>query len=231
MRPLPIYIGFDPREAVAYHVCCQSILRYASGPVAFIPLALNTLREYDEKHTDGSNAFIYSRFLVPYLERWGQGNTHAIFLDGDMVVRDDIYKLWALRNPRTGVQVVKHDYKTKYAEKYLGAKNEDYPRKQWSSVVVWNCNFYPNRILTPEFVHQQTGAYLHRFSWLKDEQIGELPSSWNRLVLEQEVEKDDKLLHFTIGIPAFDEYRNCDKSEEWWQTLDCAMSPLKRGSF
>ena len=169
---IPIFIGYDPREAIAFHTCANSIIRHASQPVQIVPLALNLLTDYKETHTDGSNQFIYSRFLVPHLMKY---QDWAIFMDGDMIVRDDIVKLWELRQYNKDVMVVKHDYKTKMPIKYLGAKNEDYPRKNWSSVILWNCSSYPNRKLTPEFVQQATGAQLHRFSWIDDERIGELP--------------------------------------------------------
>jgi lipopolysaccharide biosynthesis glycosyltransferase len=126
MKPIPIFVGYDPREAIAYHTCVNSIIRQASQPVAIVPLALNLFTDYTETHTDGSNHFIYSRFLVPHLMDY---TGHAIFIDGDMIVRDDIAKLWNLRKFDKDVQVVKHDYKTKMTEKYLGAKNENYPRK------------------------------------------------------------------------------------------------------
>ena len=125
---IPIFIGYDPREAIAYHVCTNSIIRRSSQPVALNPLALNALKGYDEKHTDGSNHFIYSRFLVPHLMNY---KGWAIFIDGDMIVRDDINELWEMRDDTKAVMVVKHDYQTKMAEKYLGAKNENYPRKNW----------------------------------------------------------------------------------------------------
>jgi hypothetical protein len=89
-----------------------------------------------------------------------------------------------LESPYKDVMVVKHDYKTRMTEKYLGSKNEDYPSKNWSSVILWNCNSFPNRKLTPEFVQKSTGAELHRFSWIDDERIGELPPEWNWLDVE-----------------------------------------------
>ncbi len=218
MRPVPIYLGFDERESVAYHVACQSIIEHASGPVAFIPLALPHLREYDEQHGDGSNAFIYSRFLVPYLERWG------------VLVRDDIYKLWALRDPRMGLQVVKHEYKTKHAQKYLGNPNPDYPGKNQSSVILWNCAFMENRKLTPEFVGQQTGQFLHRFEWLSPARVGELPADWNWLVSEYPPNDDAKLYHHTIGSPCFGgKYAEQEGATEWRLTLQNALAPLGQG--
>jgi lipopolysaccharide biosynthesis glycosyltransferase len=212
MTPIPIFIGYDPREAVAYHTCANSIIRLASQPVAIIPLALNLFTDYEETHTDGSNHFIYSRFLVPHL----MGHTGwAIFIDGDMIVRDDIVKLWNLRRMDRDVMVVKHDYKTRMPVKYLGAKNEDYPRKNWSSVILWNCNSWPNRKLTPEFIEKSTGAELHRFTWIDNERIGELPLEWNWLPDEYGANADAKLLHYTLGAPCFHEFATTPQGDEW----------------
>jgi lipopolysaccharide biosynthesis glycosyltransferase len=226
MKPVPIFIGYDPREAVAYHTCANSIIRQASQPVAIIPLALNLFNDYTETHTDGSNQFIYSRFLVPHL----MGYTgHAIFIDGDMIVRGDIIELWNMRNSALDVQVVKHDYKTRMTEKYLGAKNENYPRKNWSSVILWNCSSYPNRRLTPEFIQKSTGAELHRFTWIDDERIGELPKEWNWLPDEYGENKDAKLLHYTLGTPCFHEFADTPQGSEWHREHMLADYCLQRG--
>jgi lipopolysaccharide biosynthesis glycosyltransferase len=211
-KPIKIAIGFDEREAVAYHTFCQSILEKTSHPVAFVPLVLRTLQGYKETHSDGSNAFIYSRFLTPFLfdfQGW------AIFADGDMICRDDIAKLWALRDESKAVMCVKHDYKTKAQDKYLGNKNQDYPRKNWSSLVLWNCKHPENQILKPEFVMKQSGAFLHRFSWLPDNLIGEVSKDWNWLTTEYEDNYEAKLLHYTLGTPCFKNYLNCEMSDEW----------------
>lgn len=212
MKPIPVFVGYDPREAIAYHVCCNSIIRNASAPVAIVPVALNLFSEYKETHTDGSNHFIYTRFLVPWLMGW---SGKAIFIDGDMIVRGDIIELYETLSTTQDVAVVKHDYLTKQTEKYMGAKNEDYPRKNWSSVIVWNCNSFPNRKLTPEFVMASTGAFLHRFSWLEDHRIQALPSEWNWLPDEYGVNPNAKLLHYTLGTPCFHEYADTPQNEEW----------------
>jgi lipopolysaccharide biosynthesis glycosyltransferase len=212
MTPIPVFIGYDPREAVAFHVCANSIIRHASQPVAIIPLALNLFQDYTETHTDGSNQFIYSRFLVPHLmgfKGW------AIFIDGDMIVRGDIVELWNLRESDKDVMVVKHDYKTRMTEKYLGAKNEDYPRKNWSSVILWNCSNHPIQRLTPAFIEKSTGAELHRFSWINDDRIGELPPEWNWLPDEYGSNPDAKLLHYTLGTPCFHEFATTNMADEW----------------
>jgi lipopolysaccharide biosynthesis glycosyltransferase len=217
MTPLRIFIGYDPREAVAYHVCANSIIRHARSPVSITPLALNTLNcIYDEAHRDGSNDFIYSRFLVPYLCNFSGA---AIFMDGDMLVRDDIYDLLQYLDGDQAVAVVKHDYKTKHPIKYLGNKNEDYPRKNWSSVIAWNCGHIAHRKMIPDYVADMPGSYLHRFGWLDDDAIGELPKAWNWLVDEYEHNDDAKLLHYTIGTPCFKAYASADHAQEWYREL------------
>jgi len=212
MTPIPVFVGYDPREAIAYHTCVNSIIRYASQPVAIVPIALNLFQDYKETHTDGSNHFIYTRFLVPHLMGF---KGCAIFIDGDMIVRDDIMKLWNLQELDKDVMVVKHDYQTCMPVKYLGAKNEDYPRKNWSSVILWNCNSFPNRQLTPEFVQKSSGSFLHRFAWLDNDRIGELPPEWNWLPDEYGVNLNAKLLHYTLGTPCFQEFADTPQADEW----------------
>jgi lipopolysaccharide biosynthesis glycosyltransferase len=217
-----VFVGYDPHEIVACNVFQHSVLEHSSQPVAFIPLAPGTLgNHYGESHADGSNNFIYRRFLVPYLcDYFGW----AIFADGDMLCRDDIAKLWAMRDPNKAVQVVKHLYKTKHPVKYMGAKNEDYPRKNWSSLVLWNCSHPSNAKLTPDLIMQKPGAFLHRFSWLEDKEIGELPADWNWLVTEYPKLETASLVHFTLGAPCFGEYHYCDYSEEWHRALSKVLA-------
>ena len=214
-KPIKLVIGFDQRESVAYHTFCQSIIEHASAPLTFIPLAINSLKEYKEVHVDGSNDFIYSRFLTPYLnnfEGW------AIFADGDMICQADIKELWNLRDESKALLVVKHNYETKVSKKYLGNKNENYPRKNWSSVILWNCSHPKHRILTPEFIAKQPGSYLHRFSWLDDSDIGELPKEWNWLAIEYPENKNAKLIHYTLGTPCFKEYKDSEMASIWYST-------------
>jgi lipopolysaccharide biosynthesis glycosyltransferase len=210
-----IVVGFDQRESVAYHTFTQSILEKASLPIAFIPLAINTLKDYEEKHVDKSNDFIYSRFLTPYLNNF-QG--WAIFADGDMICQADIKDLWDLRDESKALLVVKHNYQTKSHHKYLGNVNENYPRKNWSSLILWNCGHPKHQILTPDFIANQTGKFLHRFSWLDDTDIGELSPEWNWLAIEYPENKNAKLIHYTLGTPCFKDYRNSEMSEIWYVT-------------
>lgn len=220
-----IFIGFDPREAIAFHVCANSIIRRSSLPVAITPLALNNLAGYTERHTDGSNQFIYSRFLVAYLMNYAGW---ALFIDGDMLLRADIAELWALRDPDKAVLCVHHDYQTRTTDKYLGARNQDYPRKNWSSVVLWNCGHPANRILTPEYIEAASGSRLHRFAWLDDGQIGELPKVWNWLPDEFGPNEDARLLHWTLGTPCFHEYATAPMADEWHRERMLANYSLQR---
>ena len=212
MKPIPVFVGYDPREAIAYHVCANSIIRNASAPVAIIPVALNLFTDYKETHGDNSNHFVYTRFLVPYLMDF---KGRAIFIDGDMVVRGDIIELYESLQTAHDVAVVKHDYKTRMPVKYMGAPNEDYPRKNWSSVIVWDCQSYPNRRLTPDFVQKQPGSFLHRFAWIDDDRIQALPPEWNWLPDELGENTEAKLLHYTLGTPCFREFADTTQAAEW----------------
>ena len=209
---IKIVVGFDQREAIAYHTFSQSVLEKSSLPVLFLPLSINTLKGYKETHNDKSNDFVYSRFLTPYLNNflgW------AIFADGDMVCQSDIKELWDLRDETKALQVVMHDYKTKFNQKYLGNTNENYPRKNWSSLILWNCSHPKHKVLTPDFISSQTGKYLHRFSWLDDEDIGELPIDWNWLAIEYPNNPKAKIIHYTLGTPCFKDYRNTEMAVTW----------------
>jgi len=209
-----IYVGFDQKEAVAYHVFCQSLIDNSSLPLKISPMALKNLEKYDEKHTDRSNDFVYSRFLIPFLNNF---NGWALFVDGDMICQSDIKELFDLRDDSKAVMVVKHNYETKQEKKYLGNINENYPRKNWSSVILWNCNHSKHKILTPTFVSEQTGKFLHRFSWLEDKDIGELPLEWNWLAIEYEDNTKAKIIHYTLGTPCFSDYKNTAMAEIWYK--------------
>lgn len=225
LHNINLIVGFDQREAVAYHVFCQSVIERCTMPVMFMPLSLNSLKGYNESHQDGSNAFIYSRFLSPYLmgyEGW------AIFADGDMICKGDISDLWDKRDSTKAVQVVQHDYQTKAKKKYLGNKNENYPRKNWSSLVLWNCSHPKNRMLTPEFIEGQQGSYLHRFSWLDDDDIGALDMGWNWLAIEYDENPNAKLIHYTLGTPCWKEYASTSMSDEWHQVFKRSLEGMNQ---
>ena len=210
-----IFIGYDPREAVAFGVLAHSIHARSSQPVSIAPLMLSQLKHIyaRERHPLQSTDFSFTRFLVPYLS----GHTGwSLFMDCDMLVLDDIAKLWALRDERYAVQVVKHNHVPKEDTKFLGATQTKYEKKNWSSVILFNnakC-----RALTPEYVNTATGLELHQFKWLgNDDLIGEIPHRWNHLVGYDAPNPDVSLVHYTIGGPYFDEYRDCEHADTWRQ--------------
>lgn len=213
-----LFCGFDEREAVGFHTFAASVIDKASEPVGIFPLHLNMLPFYKGGARDGTNNFIYSRFLIPYMMNY-QG--FAIFVDGaDMIVRGDIAELMRYANPWAAVQVVKHDYKTKHPRKYVGtqmeADNKDYPRKNWSSVMLINCGHYNWRKITPDTVENMAGSDLHRFAFINERFIGELPKEWNWLADEYGPNPDAKLLHWTAGIPGFPHYSQAAHADEWF---------------
>jgi len=216
-KNVKIYIGFDQRESVAYHTFVQSLIDHASIPLDITPLAVKTLKGYEEKHEDKSNDFVYSRFLTPFLNDF---KGWAIFVDGDMICQTDIKELLDLRDNSKALQVVKHDYKTKANQKYLGNINQDYPRKNWSSVILWNCAHPKHKLLTPDFIANESGKYLHRFSWLEDSEIGELPKEWNWLATEYPNNDQANIIHYTLGTPCFKDYRNTEMSDIWLKQYD-----------
>ena len=209
---IKLVVGFDQREAIAYHTFIQSVVEKCTIPIEIIPLASNTLSMYEETHNDRSNDFIYSRFMTPFLnnfEGW------AIFADGDMICNADFKELWDKKDPSKAVMVAKHNYLSRFSKKYLGNINQNYPRKNWSSVILWNCGSFPNRKLTPEFVQNSPGSVLHRFSWLDDSRIGELPIEWNWLPDEFGPNEEAKLLHYTLGTPSFYQFADTPMGDEW----------------
>lgn len=218
--PIQLFAGFDEREEVGYHAFCSSVIERATVPVSITPLSLSMVQKvYGAGHRDGTNGFIYLRFLIPYLMNF-QG--WAIFCDGsDMVMQGDIAELEKLYDPFKAVQVVKHDYKTKHQRKYVGtgmeAANSDYPRKNWSSVMLINCGHYAWRSLTPDRIAQLPGSYLHRFEFIADDRIGELPKEWNWLADEFGANEEAKLLHWTAGVPAFPHYKNTPMADRWFK--------------
>ncbi len=210
-----VFIGFDIRETVAFHVLAHSILARSSIPVSINPIALDQLKDVLTRPLDPlqSTEFSFSRFLAPYLCEY-QG--WAIFMDCDMLVLDDIANLWALRDDNYAVQVVKHNHVPVEDIKFLNAVQTRYAKKNWSSVMLFNnakCE-----ALTPEYVNTASGLELHQFKWLGDDNlIGEIPHRWNHLVGYNAPARDAALVHYTIGGPYFKEYADCEYGTEWFQ--------------
>jgi hypothetical protein len=228
---LRIFIGFDSKEPEAYHVLSHSIITRASCPVSITPLVQAQLRTSGaytrERGATESTEFSMTRFLVPYLCGYAG---KAVFMDCDMLCLSDIAGLWdeierqmdwnPVSRPKAdkALLVCQHDYTPREATKFLGQVQTVYPRKNWSSLMVFNnprC-----RALSPEYVNSASGLELHRFQWLKDEQIGSLPIEWNWLVGDYERNDDARILHYTLGGPWFDASRDCDHAELWHDERD-----------
>lgn len=202
-----LFVGQDPREAIGLHVFNASVWRQASEPVSITALGANVA------DTDGTNAFTLSRFHVPRLcdyEGW------ALWMDGsDMLMLCDIAELWALRDDKYAVQVVKHTYAPRNKRKYIGtameSANEAYPRKNWSSVILFN----NERCKT--LLHPFSGQRAHRFSWLEDKEIGELPKEFNWLADEdgQCHPAKAKVIHWTCGSPFMPYYGGAPFADQW----------------
>ncbi|MBP7650206.1 MAG: hypothetical protein KA085_04470 [Phenylobacterium sp.] len=225
---LDIYIGYDVAERVAYHVLSQSLIDHASRPVRITPIALSTLSGLHGRPrvSQQSTDFSFSRFLTPFLsgyEGW------SLFMDCDMLVRADIAELFALADDRFAVMVAQHDYAPRDSVKFLGAQQLPYPKKNWSSVVLFNnarC-----RALTPDYVDTASGLDLHQFRWLcGDEEIGALPLEWNWLVGEYPANPAAKIAHFTRGGPYFADYADCDHADEWRTALARTTSVAGSGA-
>lgn len=158
--------------------------------------------------------------MIPCLEDF---SGWALFIDSDILLREDIARVWSLRDDRYAVQCVKHDYRTQFPRKYVGspieAANVDYPRKNWSSVMLLNCGHPANRKLTPGYVSQATSQHLHRLEWLDDALVGELPADLNHLVGERPRRDTARIVHYTLGVPGFADYVDCEHSRDWHATL------------
>ena len=210
---IDVFIGYDEGEKIAYHVLSESIRRNSSQPVSITPLCLSNIPDFTRTKQDNqSTDFAFSRFMVPYLRKY-QG--YSIFMDCDMMFRGDIAELWNMRNYIYSVMCCKHDYEPKQGVKFRGAKNEKFPKKNWSSMMMMNnakC-----KALTPEFVNTATGLELHQYRWLESEElIGGLPLTWNWLVTEYEHNVMANNVHFTLGGPYFKGYEDSDYADEWF---------------
>jgi hypothetical protein len=213
-----LFCGFDPREEPGLHVFIGSVLRHASCPVSIVPLSSQGLAQ-------GSNEFTLSRFLVARLCDF---KGHAIFCDGsDMLALADLVELDKLFDDRYAVQVVKHpDYISLHQRKYVGTELEsdqsNYPRKNWASVMIVNCEHIAWR-RWPYFPYHETRTLpVLQFKFLDDPEIGELPKEWNVLADEDQDARGAKLLHWTAGVPHFPHYSRARYAESWFKARDAA---------
>ena len=220
---MKVFVGYDTREDIAWQVCKHSIISKNKN-VDVKPLKLNELREkgWYKRDADklGSTEFTFSRFLIPELCNF---NGWAVFMDCDMILTTDIKELFDQADDKYAVMCVQHDYTPKEGVKMDGQTQTLYPRKNWSSMVLWNCGHPSNKKIDMELVNDPntTGKYLHRFSWLKDEEIGSLSHEWNWLVgwYKQPQDGNPKLIHYTEGGPWFENYRECEFADLWKKEL------------
>ena len=216
-----VFVGYDTREDIAYQVCKHSI-ESRSKDVNVRPLKQQELRDagWYTRPIDklASTEFTFTRFLIPELCNF---TGWALFMDCDMILKTDIQELFDQADDKYAVMCVQHDYTPKEGTKMDGQKQTIYPRKNWSSVMLFNCSHPSNATLTQDLVNNPeiNGAYLHRFSWLKDEEIGELDHTWNYLVGVYDDIDTPKLIHYTEGGPWFENYRDCEFNELWKQEL------------
>lgn len=227
-----VWIGYDPREQDALNVATASLRRHSPGFENIFAVDLGQLvthgqyqrattrdesgRLFDEiSGAPMSTQFAISRFFVPLLCR----NEHdwAVFMDCDVMLRAPIEELFALADPTKAIQVVQHDHRPTETTKMDGQAQTSYPRKNWSSVMLWNLRHPANTALTLAKLNTWAGRALHGFKWLDDQFIGALPPEWNHLVGVEPENPDAKLVHFTLGIPSMEGYGRCEHSAEWWQ--------------
>ncbi len=220
---IPIFIGYDSKVKIAYHVLAESILRNSSTPVTISPINLNNLKNIYTRKQDplASTEFSFSRFLVPHLMNY---NGWAIFMDSDMVMLSDITKLWNLKNEKYALQVCKHDYTPNSKNKFLGNNQTIYAKKNWSSLMLMDCS--KCKRLTPEYVNTRSGLELHQFKWLNENLIGSIPLEWNWLVGEYPYKKEVHNIHFTEGGPYFKDYKNTEYADEWFKVYDMTKIDL-----
>jgi lipopolysaccharide biosynthesis glycosyltransferase len=223
-----IWIGFDPREADAFAVARNSTLRRLTAPIPVHGLMLADLQArglytrpmmrqangglWDKiSNAPCSTEFSLSRFWVPLLAKTGW----ALFMDSDMLVRCSLARLFELADPSKAVMVVKHDHTPTDAIKMDGQIQTAYPRKNWSSLALFNCDHPANRYLVPDTLNALPGRDLHGFCWLRDEDIGELPVEWNWLAGHSDPAVNPRIVHFTDGIPSMDGYSDAPYADEW----------------
>ncbi len=228
MSDLKVFVGYDSKEAPAFHVAAHSLLAHASRPVSITPLMQPALRSAGlytrERKPNEATEFSMTRFLVPHLSDY-QG--YSLFLDCDVLVQADIWDLllFTLINPGKAVYCCQHDYIPKALTKFDGHEQTKYPRKNWSSVMLFDnakC-----KALTPEYVNSATGLELHRMHWTTDDKIGGMPLAWNWLVGEYDRNPGAKILHYTNGTPCFLDYAMGDHAAEWWDAYRAMLGPAR----
>jgi hypothetical protein len=225
--PFRVFIGWDSREPIAYDVARHSILKRASIPVEATPIKADDLRTRGlytrAKDPLASTEFTYTRFLTPALAGF---SGWALFCDCDFLWLGDIAGLAAYTRTPKAVYCVQHDYVPKETTKMDGAVQTVYPRKNWSSLMLFNCDHPAVRQLTPDVVNRESGAYLHRMQWVDDADIGTLPTEWNWLEgwNEKPAQGTPKAVHFTRGGPWFADWQDVDYGDLWRAERDAVLA-------
>jgi hypothetical protein len=224
---MKVFLGYDSREPEAYAVAESSLLRRASIPVTVTPLNAQKLAEcgllrrptdlrgqrYDiPSNAPASTEFAISRFLTPFLAQSGW----ALFADGDVVFLDDIANLLLYADPQYALMCVKHGDEQKSGTKMDGQVQTAYARKNWSSVMLFNCDHPANRRLSLVDVQERRGFDLHQFYWLHDSEIGALPAEWNWLVGVTPKPLHPRIAHFTLGGPFLPGWAGAEHDEIWY---------------
>ncbi|MEX0923273.1 MAG: glycosyltransferase [Rhodovibrionaceae bacterium] len=219
MSDLKVFIGWDSREPEAYEVARFSLLRHVSIEAEVHPLKQPELRAqglyWREFDPIASTEFTYTRFLTPHLAGhcgW------ALFCDSDFLWCGDVGELLELADPGKALLCVQHDHRPTETVKMDGRVQTVYPRKNWSSLMLFNCDHPANRKLTPEVANGESGKFLHRMQWLADEEIGALPEAWNWLEgwCAKPAEGPPKAIHYTRGGPWFEQWQAVDYADLWF---------------
>ena len=217
MMEMKVFIGWDSREDIAYQVAKYSIQKH-NPSVQVYPLKLPTLKELGIYTRDvdakASTEFTFSRFFVPMLTGY---KGWALFIDCDFLCLADVKELFNQANDNYAVMVAKHDYTPKATTKMDGQTQTVYPRKNWSSCMLWNCEHPSNRLLDLNAMNTNDGMWHHRFTWLPDHEIGEISHEWNWLTDWYEAPQDGspKMLHYTEGGPWFEHLQDVPYAQEW----------------
>ena len=229
IKPLKIFVGYDSREDIAYEVCKQSILQTASVPVEIIPLKLDKLRSQNwywrEEDKLGSTEFTFSRFMVPFLTDY---SGWALFIDCDFVFKEDIAELFSLANDKYAVMCAHHDYTPRPGEKMDGQAQLPYPRKNWSSLMMFNCSHPDIKKLSVKNINAKNAKWLHRFEWTSDECVGEIPATFNWLEGWYNDNINPKAIHYTRGGPWHTTW-NGQYKDKWVETYNKLVKEKSNG--
>jgi lipopolysaccharide biosynthesis glycosyltransferase len=215
---LNFFIGYDSKEDIAYRVCKYSLQKNTSIKLNINSLKIEELIAKKLYHRGidplASTQFTYTRFLIPILmgfKGW------AIFCDCDFIFFKDPASILKDLDEKKAIYCVQHDYTPKESHKMDGQQQTIYPRKNWSSFVIFNCNHPSNKKLNIDLVNSETGSFLHQFKWLKDSEIGSLDERWNWLEgwTSNYNKSSPYAVHYTRGGPWFKEWQDVEFANEW----------------